>query len=107
MSEGRAGCGGRANRDDRLARVVCEGGIQSPEQVAAAFAAGAYAVVVGRAITGIEARVKQFALRTPAAQGIGYMLLIVKYLKFGNSIRGGRILIRGKRLPLEVGAQVE
>lgn len=49
--------------------VVCEGGIQSPEQVAAAFAAGAYAVVVGTAITGIEARVKQFAGLAPRARG--------------------------------------
>jgi N-acylglucosamine-6-phosphate 2-epimerase len=41
--------------------VVCEGGVGSPEQVAAAFRAGAYAVVVGTALTGIEARVRQFA----------------------------------------------
>ena len=47
--------------------VVCEGGVQSPEQVAAAFVAGAYAVVVGTALTGIEVRVKQFAAATPAA----------------------------------------
>jgi N-acylglucosamine-6-phosphate 2-epimerase len=45
--------------------VICEGGIASPEHVAAAFKAGAYAVVVGTALTGIEARVKQFAAATP------------------------------------------
>lgn len=45
--------------------VVCEGGIQSPEEVAAAFEAGAYAVVVGTALTGIEARVKQFVAASP------------------------------------------
>jgi len=49
--------------------VVCEGGVRSPEQLAAAFEAGAYAVVVGRAITGIEARVKQFADLTPRSRG--------------------------------------
>ena len=41
--------------------VVCEGGVQTPEQLVAAFAAGAFAVVVGTALTGIEDRVKQFA----------------------------------------------
>ena len=46
--------------------VICESGVQSPEQVAAAFAAGSYAVVVGAALTGIEARVKQFAAAAPA-----------------------------------------
>lgn len=50
--------------------VICEGGIQSPEQVAAAFAAGAFAVVVGTAITGIEALVRQFAAATPSAAGL-------------------------------------
>lgn len=49
--------------------VVCEGGIQSPGQLAAAFAAGAYAVVVGTAITGIEARIREFSAATPKARG--------------------------------------
>ncbi len=49
--------------------ILCEGGVRSPEQLAAAFEAGAYAVVVGRAITGIEARVKQFADLTPRSRG--------------------------------------
>lgn len=46
--------------------VVCEGGVQSPEQVAAAFEAGAWAVVVGTALTGIEARVRLFAAAAQA-----------------------------------------
>lgn len=45
--------------------VLCEGGIGSPDEVAAAFQAGAYAVVVGTALTGIEARVKRFAAACP------------------------------------------
>jgi len=49
--------------------VVCEGGVRSPGQLAAAFAAGAYAVVVGTALTGIEARVKGFVAATPRARG--------------------------------------
>jgi N-acylglucosamine-6-phosphate 2-epimerase len=44
-----------------VAGVVCEGGVASPEQVAEAFRRGAFAVAVGTAITGIEARVRMFA----------------------------------------------
>lgn len=52
------------------APVVAEGGVQSPEQVAAAFRAGAFAVVVGTAITGIEARARQFAAAARAASAL-------------------------------------
>ncbi len=51
--------------------VVCEGGVQSPEQVAAAFEAGAWAVVVGTALTGIEARVRLFAAAARACPSDG------------------------------------
>ena len=40
--------------------VICEGGIQSPAQAAAALQAGADAVVVGTAITNIEWVVRQY-----------------------------------------------
>jgi N-acylglucosamine-6-phosphate 2-epimerase len=43
------------------APVICEGGVASPEQVRQAFDCGAFAVVVGTAITGIGHRVRQFA----------------------------------------------
>lgn len=46
------------------APVVCEGGVSEPGQVAEAFRRGAFAVVVGTAITGIEARVGMFAAAT-------------------------------------------
>ena len=46
------------------APVVCEGGVSSPEQVSEAFRRGAFAVVVGTAITGLEARVRLFASAT-------------------------------------------
>jgi N-acylglucosamine-6-phosphate 2-epimerase len=42
--------------------VVCEGGIGSPEAAQAAFAAGASAIVVGTAITNIDALVRRFVL---------------------------------------------
>ncbi len=57
--------------------VVAEGGVQSPEQVAAAFQAGAFAVVVGTAITGIEARTRQFAA---AAREAGGRIESIKHL---------------------------
>ncbi len=41
--------------------VICEGGISSPEQARQAFDHGAYAVVVGTAITGVGFLVRQFA----------------------------------------------
>lgn len=40
--------------------VICEGGIASPEMARAALDAGAYAVVVGTAITGIDSLVSQY-----------------------------------------------
>lgn len=40
--------------------VICEGGIASPEMARAALGAGAYAVVVGTAITGIDHLVGQY-----------------------------------------------
>jgi N-acylglucosamine-6-phosphate 2-epimerase len=45
--------------------VVCEGGIHHPDQVAAAFEAGADAVVVGTAITNTDWLVGEFAARAP------------------------------------------
>ena len=46
--------------------VVCEGRVRSPADVRDAFRAGAYAVVVGGAITGIDAAVRAFVDATPA-----------------------------------------
>jgi N-acylglucosamine-6-phosphate 2-epimerase len=46
-------------------RVVAEGRIHTPEQLAAAFEAGAYAVVVGRAITRPQDITARFAALTP------------------------------------------
>ncbi|MEB3210107.1 MAG: N-acetylmannosamine-6-phosphate 2-epimerase [Leptolyngbyaceae bacterium] len=40
--------------------LVCEGGIASPEMMNAAFAQGAYTVVVGTAITGIDLQVQAY-----------------------------------------------
>ncbi len=40
--------------------VICEGGIASPQMAQAALKRGAYAVVVGTAITGIDAQVKAY-----------------------------------------------
>jgi N-acylglucosamine-6-phosphate 2-epimerase len=45
--------------------VVCEGGVHQPAEVAAAFDAGADAVVVGTAITNTDWLVGEFAARTP------------------------------------------
>ena len=47
--------------------VVAEGRYASPEQVRAAFAAGAFAVVVGTAITNPVALTQRFATATPVA----------------------------------------
>lgn len=47
--------------------VIAEGGVASPDDVAEALAAGADAVVVGTAITNIDALVREFAAR--AAKG--------------------------------------
>lgn len=43
------------------ALIVCEGGVTSPEQLRAAFDAGADAVVVGTAITNVDWLVRRFA----------------------------------------------
>jgi N-acylglucosamine-6-phosphate 2-epimerase len=40
--------------------VICEGGIRTPEMMRRAFALGAYSVVVGTAITGIDRLAAQF-----------------------------------------------
>lgn len=45
--------------------AICEGGIAFPEDVAAAFEAGAHAVVVGTAITNIDVLVRRFANAVP------------------------------------------
>jgi N-acylglucosamine-6-phosphate 2-epimerase len=47
--------------------AICEGGIGTPEGVRAAFAAGARAVVVGTAITNVDALVRRFVAATPRA----------------------------------------
>ncbi len=49
--------------------VLAEGRYASPEQVRTAFAAGAFAVVVGTAITNPVALTQRFAARTPIAAG--------------------------------------
>jgi N-acylglucosamine-6-phosphate 2-epimerase len=41
--------------------VICEGGVRSPSDVAEALGAGADAVVVGTAITNVDALVREFA----------------------------------------------
>ena len=51
----------RAMTAMRPAFIVCEGGIGNPEQAAAAFSAGADAIVVGTAITNIDLAVRRFA----------------------------------------------
>lgn len=45
--------------------IICEGRVRSPEDVKRAFDCGAYAVVVGGAITGIDQLVSQFVAATP------------------------------------------
>lgn len=45
--------------------VICEGRLRSPEEVARAFTSGAFAVVVGAAITGLDWLVRQYAEATP------------------------------------------
>ncbi len=44
--------------------IICEGGIASPEDLRLAFDAGAFAVVVGTAITGITQLVQQYVRAT-------------------------------------------
>lgn len=45
--------------------VICEGGVGDPASVAAAFAAGASAVVVGTALTNLDANVSRFVAAAP------------------------------------------
>jgi N-acylglucosamine-6-phosphate 2-epimerase len=47
--------------------VLCEGRVRSAADVRRAFEAGAFAVVVGGAITGIDAHVRDFVTATPTA----------------------------------------
>ena len=49
--------------------VIAEGRIRSAHDVRQAFRAGAYAVVVGRRITGIDKLVRQFVDATPLGSG--------------------------------------
>jgi N-acylglucosamine-6-phosphate 2-epimerase len=51
----------RALADATAVPVICEGRIWSPQDAAAAFAAGAYAVVVGTAITNPQEITRHFA----------------------------------------------
>lgn len=48
--------------------IICEGGIATPDEVQRAFDCGAFAVVVGTAITGITQLVKNFVTATPRGQ---------------------------------------
>jgi N-acylglucosamine-6-phosphate 2-epimerase len=45
--------------------IICEGGVATPDEVRRAFDCGAFAVVVGTAITGITQLVKNFVTATP------------------------------------------
>jgi N-acylglucosamine-6-phosphate 2-epimerase len=45
--------------------IICEGRLSSPADVKRAFDCGAYAVVVGGAITGVDQLVSQFVAATP------------------------------------------
>jgi N-acylglucosamine-6-phosphate 2-epimerase len=47
--------------------VVCEGGIGNPDDARRAFEAGAGAIVVGTAITNVDALVRRFARSTPGS----------------------------------------
>ncbi len=47
--------------------VACEGGIGTPDDARAAFAAGASAIVVGTAITNVDALVRRFASAVPGS----------------------------------------
>lgn len=48
--------------------AICEGGVASPDDVRNAFAAGAHAVVVGTAITNVDALVRRFTSAAPRAE---------------------------------------
>lgn len=53
--------------------AICEGGISSPQMARQALNLGAYAVVVGTAITGIDHQVKTYQQALSASQGKGYL----------------------------------
>lgn len=48
--------------------VICEGHVRSTEDVRRAFECGAFAVVVGKAITGIDWLVRQYVAATPVGR---------------------------------------
>jgi N-acylglucosamine-6-phosphate 2-epimerase len=48
--------------------IICEGGVASPDDVRRVFDCGAFAVVVGTAITGITQLVQNFVAATPRIQ---------------------------------------
>ena len=48
--------------------IICEGGVSSPEDLKRAFNSGAFAVVVGTAITGITQLTQKFKAATPQIQ---------------------------------------
>jgi N-acylglucosamine-6-phosphate 2-epimerase len=48
--------------------AILEGGVAEPAQLRAGFAAGAGAVVVGTALTNIDARIRAFATSVPATE---------------------------------------
>jgi N-acylglucosamine-6-phosphate 2-epimerase len=50
--------------------TVCEGGIGTPSAAREAFLAGSDAIVVGTAITNLDALVSSFVAATPASQGL-------------------------------------
>ena len=45
--------------------IICEGGVSTPAELRRAFEAGAFAVVVGTAITGVGQLVRRFAAAAP------------------------------------------
>jgi N-acylglucosamine-6-phosphate 2-epimerase len=51
--------------------TICEGRLRKPENVARAFECGAFAVVVGNAITGTDWLVREFAEMTPKLSAVG------------------------------------
>jgi N-acylglucosamine-6-phosphate 2-epimerase len=55
--------------------VICEGRVRSTDDLRRAFDCGAFAVVVGNAITGIDRLVSQFASATPAFAENGFQSL--------------------------------
>ena len=54
--------------------VICEGRLRSPQDVQRAFACGAFAVVVGNAITGVDWLVRHYVAATPKADARCQML---------------------------------